>query len=126
MPRPAPAPGPHPSGPVAPGEECGTEAFHGTSSGYTYRKCRGNDCRDWNRKRKPRKPGEQKPPKPRASRRLALPGQGAVEMGKNRVTPGPGELVASCWCDQSLLGVPVEMIREGKTRSCGRPGCHEA
>jgi hypothetical protein len=28
-----------------------------------------------------------------------------------------------CWCEQSIVIVPADDVRDGRTRSCGAPGC---
>jgi hypothetical protein len=28
-----------------------------------------------------------------------------------------------CWCEQSIVVVPADDVRDGLTRSCGAPGC---
>lgn len=30
---------------------------------------------------------------------------------------------AQCWCERKILDVPVSLVRQFKTLSCGRPGC---
>lgn len=41
----------------------------------------------------------------------------------------PGEtgcLDAACWCEARVIAVPADLVRAGRTRSCGRPDCSEA
>lgn len=43
-------------------------------------------------------------------------------------TPGrPVErLLATCWCEEFLVWLPVAMVRACRTVSCGAPDCREA
>lgn len=42
-----------------------------------------------------------------------------------RTSPNPTDLPVTCWCEQHIVHVPAHQVKEGRTRSCGRPGCHE-
>lgn len=35
----------------------------------------------------------------------------------------PGRLLATCWCEEHVVNLSVETLREGLTRSCGLPDC---
>ena len=34
-----------------------------------------------------------------------------------------GEVDVRCWCERSIVPVPVVELKDGWTRSCGRVGC---
>jgi hypothetical protein len=36
-----------------------------------------------------------------------------------------GTVDVTCWCDRKVVRVPLPDIRDGRTASCGRPGCTE-
>ena len=42
----------------------------------------------------------------------------------NRVVPG--RLQVTCWCEETMVWLPVAMVRACQTVSCGAPGCREA
>lgn len=35
------------------------------------------------------------------------------------------EVDCNCWCEKSVLKVPLSLVRDGGTLSCGRSGCGE-
>lgn len=37
--------------------------------------------------------------------------------------PDPGYEHATCWCDTVYVVVPLDDIRAGRTRSCGKKRC---
>ncbi|MGK2947782.1 MAG: hypothetical protein ACSLFP_04360 [Acidimicrobiales bacterium] len=35
-----------------------------------------------------------------------------------------GRLPVTCWCERDIVNLPVAMVQQGLTASCGRPNCH--
>lgn len=35
------------------------------------------------------------------------------------------DLKVTCWCEATVVHVPAEAVKAGRTASCGRRECHE-
>jgi len=62
-----------------------------------------------------------------AGRKPALHDTEVADVGSTRhATPKEGSIVKSrCWCDRSFVDVPLDVVQEFRTVSCGRAKCKE-
>lgn len=81
-------------------------AEHGTRTCYQYG-CRCGPCRKANSA---------------YARRRGL-GRGLGDAYRPR---DARRLEVTCWCEETMVWLPVEMVRACRTVSCGAPDCREA